>query len=450
MSVSESFEVELPLDEIELEVEDSVPDNEQHEDHERPPEHEVPDGDEVSIGFDVAPVDQDVATAGQLQILRNVEVRPSAASVSVVCEPTVASQGDNVLFTANWFAALSSNGGQTFRYINPYRVFNPPPRFCCDQVVTYVPQINMFIWSMQSTGFALHRLLYAHPEDAVAGRWKRLTITPALLRVEGADLDYPDLASGSNMLYWSTNVFRHANVHAAAIRIPLAGLTSGNPRARVYRSGFSSLRFARNCDTTGHFAAHFNKSTLRVFSWNEGLSDPTWKNVAVPTWNSEFGNSPWLRGSSSRVMGGARLGDELWFAWNVGPRRGRPQPFSQIVRIDRRSWERVGSADLWGERSATGFASLATNSLTNEVGASFAIGTNAASHAIALLTGQPASAVTIVGERDTATRWGDYLGIREHYSSDQPPRATHAFVASGFALDAQARARPHAIWFQRG
>jgi hypothetical protein len=55
--------------------------------------------------------------------------------------------GNVVFYTGNWYAALSSDGGNTFQYVDPFTAFPDPPNmgFCCDQVVQYIPQIDTFV-----------------------------------------------------------------------------------------------------------------------------------------------------------------------------------------------------------------------------------------------------------------------------------------------------------------
>jgi len=56
-----------------------------------------------------------------------------------------------VFMTGNWDAAFSSDGGHTFKELNPYSMMlQGTPGFGCDQIVQYVPQINRFVWLLQS------------------------------------------------------------------------------------------------------------------------------------------------------------------------------------------------------------------------------------------------------------------------------------------------------------
>ena len=144
--------------------------------------------------------------------------------------------------------------------------------FCCDQVVNYMPTIDTFVWLLQygpRTGDNIQRLAFAKTADVQAGRWRTFDITIQALGVQGAFLDFPDLAVGANFLYMTTNIFPPNNGGAgtAVVRIPLASIAAGNPTAEKHVDmSLFSFRVAQNCGTTAYFAAHRDTSTLAVFS----------------------------------------------------------------------------------------------------------------------------------------------------------------------------------------
>src|SRR5690348_4478093 len=77
--------------------------------------------------------------AGDLNVFRSTDVTSATSgSASSVDEPSVANDGNVVLYTGNWYAALSTDSGHSFSYMNPYTM-GPTPTlpnggFCCDQV----------------------------------------------------------------------------------------------------------------------------------------------------------------------------------------------------------------------------------------------------------------------------------------------------------------------------
>ena len=98
---------------------------------------------------------------------------------SGTAEPSGAS-GGVVFVTSNWFAAYSTDGGNTFHQLDPTTIFpnNDAVGFCCDQVVQYAPSIDRFIWLLQGTG---ERLAVASPSDIISSKgtaWTYWNLSP--------------------------------------------------------------------------------------------------------------------------------------------------------------------------------------------------------------------------------------------------------------------------------
>ena len=116
---------------------------------------------------------------------------------SSVGEPSVAVKDKVVMYTGNWYAARSIDGGASFEYIDPFTAFPDPQGLgmCCDQVVNYIASIDTFVWLLQygpKTGpdiDNLQRLAFAKTADVAAGRWRqaiaRSTRAPAAQRGHG-------------------------------------------------------------------------------------------------------------------------------------------------------------------------------------------------------------------------------------------------------------------------
>ena len=153
------------------------------------------------------PGPESAAVRGDFVLLRNVELLSPGqqSTASSVGEPSVAMNGDVVFYTGNWYAAVSTNGGQNFSFINPARSLPGDPSglaFCCDQVVHYIPAIDTFVWLMQygpDTGDNIQRIGFAKTADVAAGKWRLFDLTTAALGVPGAFMDFPDLAVGCEL-----------------------------------------------------------------------------------------------------------------------------------------------------------------------------------------------------------------------------------------------------------
>lgn len=391
-----------------------------------------------------------MAPTDTISLVKNVQLNDvaTADTASHVCEPSVAINGNVVFYTGNWFAAVSTDGGTTFKFVDPFTTFPNPPgmSFCCDQVVHYVKSIDTFVWLLQYTrdtnGKNIQRIAYATTARVKTGSWRFFDITPASLGLgPGIWLDFPDLATGSNMLYMTSNAFAAAGPWkaSAVVRIRLSSFTSGTLSAtRSISTTHPSLRVAQNCGTTAFFVAHNSTSSIRVFKWPEGSAAPTSVNVAVASWSSGPYSSVtpdgrnWLARADGRHTGATLAGNELWFAWGSakGGANARPQPFVQIARINATTLSLIENVNLWDPNSAIGYAGLGTNA-NNEVGASYTIGGGPRfpTHVVAILTGTPRNVTTFTSARGPAdNKWGDYLTVRRNYANEK------LFCASGYTL----------------
>jgi hypothetical protein len=413
-----------------------------------------------------------------LVISTNSELTSPAAqsTASNVDEPSAAANGAVVFYTGNWYAAVSSDAGKTFKYIDAANAFkdHDPPNcsFCCDQVVHYIPQIDTFVWLLQygnpQRSDNIQRLAFAKTADVVQGRWQLFDITTAFLGVPGAFLDFPDLAVGTNMLYVTTNYYPGpARPGSAVVRLPLDKIASGQVAARpkpFVTDEFQSFRVAQNCATKAFFAAHQDTSTLAVFSWDEADDKPTQTAVGVSRWIGDNGyRSPtpdgrrWLDRADPRLTGATLAGTELWFAWGVDAGSNqRPQPFVQIARIDSTNLTLLENINVFDPESAICYAALATNA-NQEVGIAYAIGGRSRypSHVVGILTGTRRDVVVAEGERgpfadpDSGNfEWGDFLTVRRLYPNQKLFAAT-GYTMKGASTSPNQDATPRFVVFGR-
>ena len=376
--------------------------------------------------------------------------KDTAANVG---EPSAAANNNVVFYTGNWYAAMSSDQGKTFQYIDPASSFaaSDPPNshFCCDQIVNYIASIDTFVWLLQygpDTGDNIQRLAFATSSDVVAGRWSLYDLTTASLGVPGAFLDFPDLAIGTNFLYVTTNVFQaNGQAGSAAVRIPITSIASGHPTMEPFVSmDYQSFRVAQNTGAPAYFAAHKDTSTLAVFAWDESAPQPVQSLVGVARWIGGNGyrsvcadGSRWLDRADPRITGATRRGNELWFAWGVDKNSNlRPQPFVQIAQINATDLTLIDNINVFDPDSATCYAGLSSN-VQNEVGISYMLGGGPRnpSHVVGILTGTRKDVLVSAGDRgplaDSQTgkgEWGDYLTVRAVYPDQRN------FLGTGFTM----------------
>jgi hypothetical protein len=411
------------------------------------------------------------AATDDLTLVTNTELaQPGQRQLaSSVGEPSVAVNGQVVFYTGNWYAARSTDGGQNFQYVDPFTAFPDPPNlaYCCDQVVNYVASIDTFVWLLQygpKTGPQadnIQRLAFAKTADVAAGRWRLFDITTKSLGVAGQFLDFPDLAVGANSLYVTTNLFTPdgQSAGAAVVRIPIAGIDSGQVTAQPFISAsLNSLRVAQNCGSTAFFAAHADTSTLSVFEWDESQAAPTSTNVGVARWIGGQGyqsttpdGQRWLDRVDPRITGAALAGEELWFAWSVDSGSNhRPNPFVQIARIDATNLTLLENINVFDPDSAIAYGGLSSNS-NQEVGISYMIGGGQRfpSHMVGILTGTRKDVLTMAGDRGTQDgQWGDFLTVRP-VLPDQKLFAATGYTMQGNGDGSNRDATPRFVVFGR-
>ena len=184
---------------------------------------------------------RDPRAASDLLIKRDsVLAGAPLGNTSAVAEPSVGASGSAIFQTYNWYAAVSSDNGGTWGYINPYRTFpttgNFSGGFCCDQRVVQAPSRNLVIWSLQYLKNATTngiRIAVAHGAAGLAANsWQYHDFTPADFGADYASgywFDYPSLAVSDDYLYFTYNLFTVANsVWRATVvgRVPLSALAS--------------------------------------------------------------------------------------------------------------------------------------------------------------------------------------------------------------------------------
>jgi hypothetical protein len=396
---------------------------------------------------------------------------PAAQRVSAnVNEPSTAINGQVAFYTGNWYASVSTDGGSTFKFIDPNSTAQPNESFCCDQVMQYIESIDTFVWLLQygPDKDNFQRLAFAKTADVGSdvSKWRMFDITTDFLGVQGSFLDFPDLATSDNFLYVTTNIFTADNrVGSTVVRIPLQSIADANPTAEKFVSmDLFAFRVAQNCHDTAYFASHQDTSTLAVFSWPEAAAQPTQSTVGVARWlgrNGYQSRTPdgrrWLDRADQRITGATLAGTELWFAWAVD--RGsnqRTNPFIQLARINATDLTLLEDVNVFDTDSATCYAGLSSNA-NNEVGISYMIGggTRFPSHMVGILTNNRKDVLVAAGDRAPMAdprsgnfEWGDYLTVRP-FLPDRKLFAATGYVLKGTVDGNNVDATPHFVIFGR-
>lgn len=391
-----------------------------------------------------------------------------------------AARGTNgvVLSTFNTGISYSLDGGESFTDVN---LFEPVPGdpsrtsffpqsdggLCCDQVVIYVPQQDLFVWLLQyrpvtSTEPAPGggttttitqpnrlRIAWATPEAIAAdfyGAWRYGDLTGASIAGVSSGLgvatnewlDYPDLAHSQKFLYVGTDrgfpdapgsVYTGRRIVA---RLDLAEMA--DPASTVVHYGFTELSGSNGLNKT-HFvqgvpdrmvvAGLDDTSTLRVFTWEDGESSAYVRTTGISSITNEYtetapDGTDWYAVSFPGNISGATFRDGKYiFAFDGGvdaPRR--PRAYVRLETVTPKEILGIpfvfatAEYDIWNPDYAFAMAALGTQG--EEIGIGLAVGGGTIGYP-QFAVGYKDDFVVYTVTSSSATqisRFGDYLSVR--------------------------------------
>jgi hypothetical protein len=408
-------------------------------------------------------------------------VGPSAGRSSTVGEPSVAVRGDDVLFTGNWYAAMSHNGGQTFRHIDPAQAFGLSSNnqaFCCDQVA--ISHGDSLFWLLQYRRADLQgnskentlRLAVSTGDEIQKQCWHYYDLVPSRVGAWTNEwFDFPDLALSDNHIYVATNVFStictpignpncdYRFTRSTLIRLPLRGLKeakSAVPLAAQYFAldqnpqNTGTLRPTQGARGTMYWGTHKTQglqNQIRVHAWPEQSSTIESFDVPVDQWTRGVPVAPhstgrdWIGRSDPRITAAWTNETQVGFAWTVPQDINYTYPQVRVAIVDVQSKKIIAQPHLWNSKFAYAYPAAAPNG-RGEIGFSLFFGGEDAfpSHAVGILASgggnswawrvRTSNAGEFTVDLDGENRWGDYLAVRPHPSGDG------SWVASGYTLEA--------------
>jgi hypothetical protein len=358
-------------------------------------------------------------------------------SSSTIDEPSVASDGTNVLMTWNWFSAISTDSEATWTYYDPSTLFpNDYGGWCCDSVAIYDGSRNLFIWNLlylANAGGGAFRLAVANGGANLAtASFYYWDLTPQQVGGAVGDwYDYPKIALSNNYAYLQTNVF-HAGAlssyQTVVMRFSLDDLAAGGGLGYLWFSppGVSSIAFSNGATGTMYFAGHLSTSTLRLFNWAESSGTIFWDDVGHVSYPSggftcprtSAANSDWCGRSDDRPLDGWVSNGIIGFSWDApagqwGFSGSAPYPYTHIVRIDELAKTRIDDPVVWNPGFAFMYMSHYPNT-NGDLGGTFMYGGGSLFEdgGTYIWDGLGRDFVGMVGSDQDVTAGGDYLATR--------------------------------------
>ncbi|MEK6304258.1 MAG: pre-peptidase C-terminal domain-containing protein, partial [Acidobacteriota bacterium] len=311
----------------------------------------------------------------------------SATQRSAIHEPSVGNAGNTLFMSANWYAARSSDGGNTFSYVNPYTTFpSVNGGFCCDQIVNYARNQDMTLWALQyvkdASSGTLRIARAVGSTDVLNNSWIYYDFNPQMFGfASGNWMDFPNLSLGSTFLYATSNVFRTSDngfTGSVIWRIPLSQLAAGGSISFSYftRTDVGGLRCTEGAATTMYWASFANTSTMRIFRWDDSSGSIFWDNVALNpfTYLNRDGVSMtpdgrnWVARADSRVLGASVTGGVIALIWGAKQDATFPQPYTVAARFSQSNRALLTQQQIWNPEFAWLYMNASVNSAGNQAG----------------------------------------------------------------------------------
>jgi len=313
---------------------------------------------------------------------------PQEAKFAIM-EPTVATNGKVVFMTGNKFAAVSTDSGNSFRYINPVTAFPAiAGGMCCDQSVVYLPKDDLWVWSLlydagtvtTTTGLAatnVVRLAVARTQDVIQNKWMAYDF----IDEDGFQFDFPGLCSSDHYVWMTVNNLHlvrdpilpeNSFVYKIAID-QLLKKPAVIPWERFDTAAQHLANFSPRCVQGAHdemfWGTQNSQSQVRVFSWKESENNVTWHDVTLPfTWNigdrackDPTGHNACGKVTDGRILAAWLTHDQIGLLWNAAQGGQYPYPYVEGVRIRVSDFSYVDRPRIYNSAFAWQYPSVGVN-----------------------------------------------------------------------------------------
>jgi len=429
--------------------------------------------------------------AALVDVQRNLN--STSANAGFPPDPNAARGAEGVILsTFNTGIAYSTNGGMTFTDVslfapvagNPARTTFFPQSdggLCCDQVVIYVPDQNLFVWLLQYTPVSTTtpgpggtstttltqpnrlRIAWATPSAIAAdfaNAWTYADLTATnvpgvssgLGNAANEGLDYPDLAYSRSRLYvgidhgWPNSTGSVYSGRRIVARLNLAQMADPSSSVVNYdyteysnSNGLNKSHFVQGAGERMVLASLDDTSTLRVFTWKDDSGSATVSTTGISSITTNYtstapdGTDWYAVGFPGNITGATSLRGQYVFAFDGGVSGpGRPRAYVRLETVTPAADRANATAeyDVWNPDYAYGMAALGAQ--RDGLGMGLAVGGGT--------IGYPQFAVgykddfvvyTVTGSNATQTassggsRFGDYFSVR-------PVPGTDSFGAEAY------------------
>jgi len=312
-----------------------------------------------------------------------------------------------VIYTANTAISYSIDHGDHFTTINLTSLVDPsnPARtsffpqsdggLCCDQVVTYIPKQNIFVWLLQykvapitlagtaTTGPNRLRIAWATPKAIKSDflhAWTYADLSSGLLSLGNDWMDYPDLAFSDKYLYVGVDhgIQGTGSVYTGRhilVRVSLSDMVGGGGNIGLdymdpTYGGLWQNHLVQNSHDALYWSALPDTATLTVWYWPDSSNTATPHDIKITTYsNADYvvtaPDGPDWDTAPHAAIGAARThpgvfcppsgcdpnnpGDFLYFALSGGrdTSHNRAYPYVRIEKVNTANFTLVSELDIW-------------------------------------------------------------------------------------------------------
>ena len=312
-----------------------------------------------------------------IRLLQNAALPRSATTdlTSTVGEPSVAVAGNEIVYTGNWYAAGSHDGGSNWYSVDPFHALPPVDGgFCCDQTTIYDPSQDLFIWLLQyitKNGANTLRVAARRPSQA---QWHYWDFRPKFI-VSNWDnrwFDYNAAALTNQFLYITSNVYDTQDRWKAAVilKIQLSRLASGDPIGFSfwYTDQVGSLRPTLGAKDRMYFGGHLGAKRLRLIVWEDSRGAVEIHDLEHHVYNGDGlyaapgpDGRNWLGRCDDRIHAGWVAKGFIGFAWTANVVPHRPYPYVRHFFIKEKGLTADHSFDLWSDEYAYAYPDMCPN-----------------------------------------------------------------------------------------
>lgn len=442
--------------------------------------------------FPPTPTPSRGATPGAAALV-DVNLNSSSANAGMPPDPSTARDATGVvLSTFNLGISWSTDGGASFTDVNLLApVAGQPGRttffpesdggLCCDQVVIYVPDQDLFVWLMQywprtnAAGTAITqasrlRVAWARPADVRAdftNAWSYLDLTATnvpgvstgLGTAANEHLDYPDLAYSRENLYvgidrgWPNAPGSVYSGRRIVARLALSQLLDATASTVGYQfieysgsNGLNKSHFVQGAGERMVLGSLDDTSTLRVFTWRDSSGSAQVSTTPIssittgPAYSAPAPDgTDWYAVSfPGNITGATSLRGQYVFAFDGGINgRARPRPFVRLETVtpSANGANATAEYDVWNPDYAFAMAALGTQ--PDGLGMGLAVGGGTIGYPqFAVGYKDDFTVYTVTASNATQTtagggsRFGDYFAVRPIPGSTGFAAATYDVLQS--------------------